>query len=83
MSSKRKKTTDEIGETVHGISQEEAQRIYKEQLRRGKHIIGLTEEEIKVEIGGTPRDDIGTTGCSAPDQVPDPPDEDRGRAQRP
>ena len=32
---------------MHGISQEEAQRIYKNQLRRGTHIIGLSEEEAK------------------------------------
>ena len=49
MASKRKKATDTMGETVHGISQEEAKRIYSEQLRRGKHIIGLSEEEIKAE----------------------------------
>ena len=49
MASKRKKAVDSMGETVHGISQEEAKRIYAEQLRRGKHIIGLSEEEIKAE----------------------------------
>ena len=50
MSSKKQKTKDEHEtNVVHGISHEEAQRIYKEQLRRGSHIVGMTEEEIKAE----------------------------------
>ena len=49
MQSKKAKVADGNHTTMLGISQEEAERIYREQVKKGMSVIGLTDEEAKKE----------------------------------
>ena len=45
MQSKKAKASDGMETTMLGITQDEAQRIYKESLQRGKSIVGLEADD--------------------------------------
>lgn len=49
MQSKKHKVADKYVTTMLGVNQEEAERVYRESLKRGQSIIGLSEEEARLE----------------------------------
>ena len=67
--SKKKKGTDGMVTTVHGISQEEGSRIYREALKRGQSIGGLDSDEEREERAKILKLDHGEDGMDAGGQA--------------
>lgn len=49
LESKRKRVADGVHTTMLGITKEEAERLLRESLKKGKQVIGMDDEEVEVE----------------------------------